>query len=179
MTVKWKHLHFVILKTTSPASTCSECQQACDSKRTRLVLWTNHFRADGINLMVNKRGSCQSMSSVSIVSNNRPLGSQAYPHSFAHRERNEKIACLWARGSPGGTQKNLMGETPPRVLIPQPLYTIFDRKGILFVYLLLINCTPFTNLVWNFLFLLTAVNVLPLKYEQIKKKELYRRNSLG
>ena len=62
---------------------------------------------------------------------------------------------------------------------PHPLYTIFDRKGILFVHLLLINGTPFTNLVWNFLFLLTAVNVLPLKYEQIKKKELYRRNSLG
>ena len=60
MTVIWKHLHFVFLKTTSPASTCSECQQACDSKRTRLVLWTNHFRADGFNLMVDKRGSCQS-----------------------------------------------------------------------------------------------------------------------
>ena len=26
------------------------------------------------------------------------------------------------------------------------LYTIFDRKGILFVYLLLINGTPFTSL---------------------------------
>ena len=48
------------------------------------------------------------------------------------------------------------------------LYTIFGRKGTLFVYMylnLLTNATPFTYLVWNFVSLSTAVNVLSLKNE--------------
>ena len=130
--------------------------------------------------MVNKRGSCQSkyvkcQQLLAITASWQPSIS-TFLCSPRTKRKNRMFVSAW---EPGGTQKNLIGETPPRVLILYPLYTIFDRKGILFVYLLLINGTPFTNLVWNFLFLLTAVNVLPLKYEQITKQELYRRNSLG
>ena len=56
------------------------------------------------------------------------------------------------------------------------LYTIFGRKGTLFVYMylnLLTNATPFTYLVWNFVSLSTAVNVLSLKNEQTKKQESF------
>lgn len=137
------------------------------------VLLTNHFRADGYNLMVNKRGLCPSkyvkcQQLLAITACWQP----SIWHSFAHRERNEKIACHERVWAPGVPQKNFIGEAPPRGLIPYPVYTIFDRKGILFVYLLWINVTPSTNLVWRFLFLWTAVNVLPLKYEHITKQEL-------
>ena len=51
-------------------------------------------------------------------------------------------------------------DLPPGGLCPkvQPLtllYTIFHEKGTPFVYLLLTNGTPFTNLVKNFASLLT------------------------
>ena len=62
-------------------------------------------------------------------------------------------------------------------LRPEPplpfLHTIFYRKGIPFVYLLLTNCTPFTQLVQNFASLLTAVNALSLKQESITKPERF------
>ena len=45
------------------------------------------------------------------------------------------------------------------------LYTIFVRKRALFVYLLMINGTPFEYLIHSFLSLSTAVNVLSLKYK--------------
>ena len=44
-------------------------------------------------------------------------------------------------------------------------YTISDKKGTPFVYLLLTNATPFTYLVYTFASLLTAVNKLYLLYK--------------
>ena len=67
----------------------------------------------------------------------------------------------------------LYGEAPVRGPTTFPLYTIFDRKGTPFVYLLLKNGTPFTRLVYSFAFPLTAVHSLSLKYEQITKPERF------
>ena len=47
------------------------------------------------------------------------------------------------------------------------------KKGTPFVYPLLKNGAPFTYLVYSFAFLLTAVNALSLKYEQITKPERF------
>ena len=58
----------------------------------------------------------------------------------------------------------------PVVLPLTLLYTIFDRKGITFVYLLLTNDTPFTYKVQNFASLLTAVNAPSLKRKLINHK---------
>ena len=57
------------------------------------------------------------------------------------RDRNKKdLACqdvaekaVLFPGRGEGTQQTLYGEAPPRC--PNPLYTIFDRKGTPFVYL--------------------------------------------
>ena len=54
-------------------------------------------------------------------------------------------------------------------LVNSILYTIFDRKGIPFVYLPLTSGTPFTDLVKNVSSPLTALNSLSLKYQKIKK----------
>ena len=58
--------------------------------------------------------------------------------------------------------KYLYGEPVPRGPTTI-LYTIFHKKGDPFVYLLLTNGAPFTYLVSNFAFLLTAVNLLSFK----------------
>ena len=50
-------------------------------------------------------------------------------------------------GTRGVLNKVLYGEGPPRGPTPYLLYTILDRKGTLFVYLLLTNGIPFTYLV--------------------------------
>ena len=41
------------------------------------------------------------------------------------------------------------GRLRPEVQLLTILYTIYDRKGTLFVYLLSTNGTPITHLVWN------------------------------
>ena len=94
MGAKWKDLHFVFLETTSPSSTCSECQQGCDSKRTRAGV-SNHFRADGFNLVVNKRGACQRkyvkcQQLLAITVSYQPSISTF----LCSQERNEKVACF-------------------------------------------------------------------------------------
>ena len=60
----------------------------------------------------------------------------------------------------GALNKCLYGETPPRGPTTYHFYTIFffHEKGTPFVYLLLKNGAPFTNLVYNFTSLLTALS---------------------
>ena len=67
----------------------------------------------------------------------------------------------------------LNGEAPLRGPTTCLWYTTFDNKGTPFVYPLLKNGTPFTYPVYSFTFLLTAVNALSLKYEQITKPERF------
>ena len=57
------------------------------------------------------------------------------------------------------------GRFRPKLQILTLLCTMFDRKGTPFVYLLLTNGTPFTNLFKNFTSLLTAVKVPSFGYE--------------
>ena len=79
--------------------------------------------------------------------------------------RDGRKYCTQTVVDPGGIQQRLKpGEAWPHVRSLTLLYTIFEGKGNPFVYLILINRTPFTNLV-NSAFLLTAVNVLSIKYE--------------
>ena len=61
--------------------------------------------------------------------------------------------------------QQLLDEAPgcPEVQPLTLLYSIFHEKGTPFVYLLLINGTPFTYLVKNFASILTAVNALSFK----------------
>ena len=64
----------------------------------------------------------------------------------------------------GGYSTNVYtGRLRPEVQPLTLLYTIFHEKGIPFVHLLLTNGTPFTYLVYNFAYLLTAVNALSFK----------------
>ena len=66
---------------------------------------------------------------------------------------------------PEGTQKNFLWGRSAGGPIPYLLYTIYDRKGSRFVYLLLTNDTPFTYPVNNFASFFTAINALSFKYE--------------
>ena len=72
-------------------------------------------------------------------------------------------------GGGGGVvpSKVLHGEGSPKVQPLTLLYTIFDRRGNPFVYLLLTNGTPFTYLAQNFVSLLTAPNAIPLQPFQV------------
>ena len=54
-------------------------------------------------------------------------------------------------------KKFCTGRLCPEVQRLTLLYTIFDRKSTSFVYLLLTNGAPFTYLVYNFAFILTAL----------------------
>ena len=63
--------------------------------------------------------------------------------------------------SPKRCVRRLRLEVKPRTL----LNTVFDRKGTPFLFLPLKNGTPFTYLVYNFAFILTAVHALSLKHE--------------
>ena len=56
------------------------------------------------------------------------------------------------------------GRLRPEVQPLTLLYTIYDRKGTPFVYFLSFatNGTPFTYLVWNAAYILTAVIQIPL-----------------
>ena len=65
---------------------------------------------------------------------------------------------LMPRGGGGVFNKCLNGEAPLRGPTPYPFIYHFHEKGTPFVY------TRVTNLVYNFAFLLTAVNALPFKY---------------
>ena len=67
----------------------------------------------------------------------------------------------------------LYGEAPLRGPTTSLLDTIFDSEGTPFVNLILKNGTPFTYPVYSFAFLLTAVNALSLKYEQITNPERF------
>ena len=60
-----------------------------------------------------------------------------------------------------------MGRLCPEVQPLTLLYTIFHKRGTPFMYLPLINGTPFTYLVQNFASLLTAVKTLSFKYESV------------
>ena len=71
------------------------------------------------------------------------------------------------RGEGGGgeySRKVYTGRLRPEVQPLTLLYTIYDRKGTPFVYLLSFatNGTPFTYLVWNAAYILTAVIQIPL-----------------
>ena len=56
---------------------------------------------------------------------------------------------------------------------PYHFYTTLHKKGAPFVYLLLINGTPFTYLVQNFASLFTVVNALLFKQESTTKIERF------
>ena len=62
------------------------------------------------------------------------------------------------------SRKVYTGRLRPEVQPLTLLYTIYDRKGTPFVYLLSFatNGTPFTYLVWNAAYILTAVIQIPL-----------------
>ena len=75
-------------------------------------------------------------------------------------QRSETVHKILGGG--GGLNKYLYGEPVPRGPTTI-LYTIFHKKGDPFVYLLLTSGAPFTYLVSNFAFLLTAVNLLSFK----------------
>ena len=70
------------------------------------------------------------------------------------------------------------GRFRPELQLLTLLCTMFDRKGTPFVYFLLTNGTPFTNLLKNFASLLTAVKALSFGYEYPTSKlsgALWRR----
>ena len=55
-----------------------------------------------------------------------------------------KLGASHSGGLGGGTQQSFIrGGSSPRSQPVTLLYTIFDRKGIPFIYLLLTNGTPF------------------------------------
>ena len=68
-------------------------------------------------------------------------------------------------GGGGGNKKNLQGGGPPPGGTPVTLLPFFTKKVTPLVYHLLTNATPSTNLVYNFVSLLTAVNELSFKKE--------------
>ena len=67
-------------------------------------------------------------------------------------------------GGAGILNKFSYGEAPPRGLTRYP-FAILHEKVTPLVYHLLTNATPSTNLVYNFVSLLTAVNELSFKKE--------------
>ena len=87
-------------------------------------------------------------------------GLLTYITTTQRSETVHKILEGWGGG--GVLNKYLYGEPVPRGPTTI-LYTIFHKKGDPFVYLLLTDGAPFTYLVSNFAFLLTAVNLLSLK----------------
>ena len=75
-------------------------------------------------------------------------------------------------GRGGGTQQIFTrgGSAPGSTPYP---FAILHEKSTPFVYLLLTNGTPSTYLVYNFVFLLTAVNELSFKKESITQIERF------
>ena len=79
---------------------------------------------------------------------------------------------LGGGGGAGVLNKFSHGKAPPRGSTPYP-FAILHEKSTPFVYLLLTNGTPSTYLVYNFVFLLTAVNELSFKKESITQIERF------
>ena len=77
------------------------------------------------------------------------LDNPIYQGNTLHRPRNIKAQQRFIRGAP-----------PQGPTLCPLIYTLFDRKGTPFVYLLLANGTPFTYLLQSFAFFLTAVNAV-------------------
>ena len=62
----------------------------------------------------------------------------------------DKTRSFTSGGVGRGTQQSFMGGSTLRSQPVTLLYTIFDRKGIPFIYLLLTNGTPFTYPAYNY-----------------------------